>query len=89
MTSRRTPARSLTIFAAGFLLLDAILLVLAGIWSSRPGLIVWGVIFAAGSVGVVLLWRRYLVQLDELDEARSALRQEVQRLSRAVQDARS
>lgn len=80
-------ARALTIFAAGFLLLDAVLLVLAGVWTSRVGLIVWGVVFAGASIGVVALWRRYLAQLGELDRARAALRQEVRRLSQAVEDA--
>lgn len=86
--TRRPRARTLTIFAAGFLMLDAVLLVLAGAWMSRAGLIVWGVLFAGASVAVVVLWRRYLAQLLELDQARAALRQEVRRLSQAVEDAR-
>jgi len=87
VTARR-PARALTVFAAGFLLLDAVLLGLAGIWFSRPLLIVWGVVFAGGAVGVVMLWRRYLVQLDQLEDARRALRAEAQRISRALESAR-
>ncbi len=85
--ARRPRARTLTIFAAGFLLLDAVLLVLAGVWTARAGLIVWGVVFAGASVGVVVLWRRYLARLVELDQARAALRHEVRRLSQAVEDA--
>ena len=85
--ARRPRARTLTIFAVGFLLLDAVLLVLAGVWTSRAGLIVWGVVFAGASVVVVVLWRRYLARLVELDQARAALRQEVRRLSQAVEDA--
>ena len=77
------------IFAAGFLLLDAVLLALAGVWLARPALLVWGVLFAAGGVGVTLLWRRYLVRLGELDEARAALRLEIRRISRTIQDARN
>lgn len=84
---RGTPGRSLTLFAAGFLLLDAVLLVLAGVWMDRVALIVWGVLFGGATVGVIVLWRRYLRRLDELDEARAAFRLEADRLSRAVHDS--
>ena len=87
--SGRRSGRALMIFAAGFLLLDAVLLAMAGVWLARPALLVWGVLLAAGAVGVTLLWRRYLVQLGELDEARAALRREIRRISRTIQGARN
>lgn len=85
----RRSGRALLIFAAGFLLLDAVLLALAGVWLARPAFLVWSVVFAAGAVGVTLLWRRHLVRLGELDEARAALRREISRISRTIQDARN
>lgn len=85
----RRSGRALLIFAAGFLLLDAVLLALAGVWLARPAFLVWSVVFAAGAVGVTLLWRRHLVRLGELDEARAALRREIRRISRTIQDARN
>ena len=74
------------IFAAGFLLLDAVLLVLAGVWMARVALIVWGGVFAIGAAWVVVLWRRYLVRLSELDDARAALRREIHRISRTIEE---
>ena len=76
------------IAAAGFLFLDAVLLLLAGFWTGRVSLIVWGGVFALGAVGVVQLWRRYLVHLDELHAARDALKDEARRLSDALKSAR-
>jgi hypothetical protein len=37
---------------------------------------------------VVVLWRRYLVHMDELENARRALRNEAEGISRALKDAR-
>ena len=48
---RRRAARAVTVLAAGLLLLDAVLLVLAGVWAGRPWLIVWGALFGAGGGG--------------------------------------
>lgn len=85
---RRRSGRSLTILAAGFLLLDAVLLALLGIWTSRPGLVAWGIVFGVGAVGVVIMWRHYLRRLGELDDARHALRREIGRLSDAINRTR-
>lgn len=79
--------RALTILAAGFLALDAVLLFLAGAWTGRRELSLWGVVFAAATVAVALLWKRYLRNLLDLDEARaarSALAGEVERLRRSA-----
>ena len=79
--------RALTVLAAGFLGLDAVLLLMAGAWTGRRALSLWGVVFAAGTVGVVVLWRRYLRHLLDLDEARAAraaLAGEVERLRRSA-----
>ena len=71
--------------AAGFLFLDALLLLLAGVWSSRWGLIVWAAVFTLGGLGVVRLWRRYVDALAELDAARRALSVEALRLRETLE----
>jgi hypothetical protein len=70
----------------GFLLLDAVLLVLAGWWSGRVALVVWGSVFLCGAGGVILVWRRYLAHLGEVDAARRAVRAEVDRLRIALRE---
>ena len=52
--------------AVGFLALDGALLTLAGLWSGRLGLVLWGVGLGVAAVAVVLYWRRYLGQLRAL-----------------------
>lgn len=89
MTLRRDPpGRILPTLAIGFLLLDAALLILAGVSTDRMALSVWGALCVVGAGGVVLLWRRYLRRLAELDRARSSLRDELRRLGRALDEAR-
>ena len=79
--------RTLVIAAVGFLILDAVLLLLAGFWSGRAGLTFWGLIFGAGAVAVIGLWRRWLrdlVDLEDARSARSALTGEIERLRRSA-----
>ncbi len=64
----------------GFLALDGALLFLAGMWSGRVGLVLWGVGFALGAVAVLLYWRRYLRQLRELNAGLEARFRELQEL---------
>jgi len=75
---RGTPprGRALTYLGVGFLLLDGVLLFLAGVWSRHPGLI--GGALACGAIagGVLLLWRRQQRLLAEMAVAREAVRQE-------------
>ncbi len=91
-TRARVPGRSAAragLFAAvGFLLLDAILLALAGVWMDRPSLIFWGILFAAGAACMPLVWRRYLAHLGELDQARRAMREEVEDLRGTLRNGR-
>jgi hypothetical protein len=74
----------LTVVAAGFLLLDAVLLAAAGWWAGRPGLLILGAVCAAGAAGVVTMHRRYLARLDEIAGARAALEREAAALARAL-----
>lgn len=84
MSGDRRPGRALAIAAIGFLLLDAALLIVAGVEFDRVWLVVWGAVCAVGSGAVVLIWRRYLARLAELDREREALRAELKQLGRTV-----
>jgi hypothetical protein len=70
----------MTVVAVGFLALDGALLLLAGIWSGRVGLVLLGSAFAACAVGVVFYWRRYLRQLRALGLGLEARFQDLQEL---------
>ena len=76
----------MTVLAAGLLALDAVLLALAGLWSARLGLIAWGALLGAGAVGVLLLRRRYEKRLEELADARNALRGELGELAKTLRN---
>jgi membrane protein implicated in regulation of membrane protease activity len=56
----------------GFLALDGALLIMAGMWTGRPALLVWGAVFGLGAVAVFWYWRRYLRQLREIQQGLEA-----------------
>jgi membrane protein required for beta-lactamase induction len=85
--ARRHAGRTLTVLAVALLLLDGVLLVLAGVWAGRFGLVLWGVLFGAAAIGVLGLRRRHVRRLDELAKARAELRAEVGSIARALHDA--
>ena len=76
--------RSLTLLAAGFLAFDGAALAGLGLWSGRDALLVAGVVLFLSSVLVLLLWRRHLRRLHEIDEARRDLRDEAEELRRLL-----
>jgi membrane protein implicated in regulation of membrane protease activity len=80
MVKRRRPGRLVTILAVGFLALDGVLLIMAGLWSGRWGLSLWGMGFALGAVAVWFYWRRYLRGLRELHEGLETRFRELQEL---------
>jgi len=81
VTTHRAPAvRAGAVAAVGFLLLDAVLLGLAAAWSARPLLFLWAALLAVGAGGVLVLWRRYLAHLSQLDTQRRAMRLEIEDL---------
>jgi hypothetical protein len=88
MSGDRRPGRALSIAAISFLLLDAGLLIVAGIGLDRVSLVLWGGLCAVGAGAVVLVWRRYLARLAELDRDREELRAELRALGRSVDQAR-
>ena len=73
----KSPSRTPTTLAVGFLSLDAVLLAYAGITWGRPVLIVAGGVCILGVVLVVVGWRRYRRTLAELDAARHDMKEEV------------
>jgi len=84
--TRPAPGRCLTIFAVGFLLLDALLLVWLGVELSRVGLVAGGVgCFVAAGV-VVLVWRRYRRTLDDLSAQRREMKAEVEAIRELLRD---
>ena len=66
--------------AVGFLALDGALLFLAGMWSQRLGLMLWGVGFGIGAIAVVFYWRRHLRRLRTLRAGLEARLRELQEL---------
>lgn len=72
--------RVLTQIAVGFLLLDGVLLLCAGVWSRHPGLIGGAVACGLLAAGVLLLWRRQRRLLAEMAEARETVREEARAL---------
>ena len=73
---RRSPSRVPTTFAVGFLSLDALLLVYAGIAAQRPVLTTGGVVCALLIPAVVLLWRRHRRDIFEIETSRRSMRDE-------------
>jgi membrane protein implicated in regulation of membrane protease activity len=76
--------RWLTLVAAGFLAFDGAALAGLGIWSGRRAFLVTGIVLFLSSGLVLLLWRRHLRRLDEIDEARRDLRDEAEELRRLL-----
>ena len=85
--SRDHPLRALVVAAVGFLGLDAVLLVLAGAWLNRAVLVFWGVVLALLAAAPVVLWRRYVRQMDDVRAARRAMAHEVRHLQRTLREA--
>lgn len=71
--------RAGVVAGVGFLGLDAVLLVLAGVWGHRAALVFWGVVFAGLAVLPILLWRRYRAHLNDVRTARRAVAEEIRR----------
>lgn len=81
----RTPSRTPTTLAVGFLSLDAVLLTYAGITWGRPILVVAGCLCVLGVVLVIAGWRRYRRTLADLDAARHDMKHEVDSIRELLQ----
>ena len=77
--------RTLTTFAVGFLLLDAVLLGYAGYELGRPSALGLAGICALGAGAVVLAWRRHRRRLWELELERREIRAEVESIRELLQ----
>lgn len=75
-------ARTLTLAAAGFLGFDGTALAGLGFWAGNLTLAVVGVALFLSSGLVLWYWRWYQRQLEEIAEARRAVRQEAMELFR-------
>jgi hypothetical protein len=76
--------RALTWIAVGFLSLDGVLLLLAGLWGRRAGPVVGGLVCLASAAGVQALWRRQQRALVELRAARRAVADEARALRELI-----
>lgn len=83
---RAPRTRVLLVLAVGVLLLDAVLLVSAGVWTDRIGLVAGGAASAIVATGLLLFWRRYLKRLADIDIARNDLKSEVKELGSLTRD---
>lgn len=78
--------RGIATFAAGFLLLDAVLLVWAGLELGRAGLAIGGAACGAAAVAVGLLWRRYRRVLQEVEAGRREMRAQAEALRQLLKE---
>ncbi len=83
---RAPRTRVILVVAVGVLLLDAVLLVSAGVWTDRMGLAAGGAASAIVAAGLLLSWRRYLKRLADIDAARLDLKNEVKELGTLTRD---
>jgi hypothetical protein len=80
----KRPRRTLTTFAVGMLLLDAVLLGLAGVWY-RSWLFIPAGLCALGALATIVLWRRYVRRMAEL-QVMVARRQEMRKEVESIRD---
>lgn len=81
--------RAVTLFAVGFLSLDAVLFFSAAAFTGQTRFLAAGGGCALLAVVVVLLWRRYRRTLAELDQARREMRAEIQSIRDLLHTHRS
>lgn len=72
------PSRTLTTAAVGVLLLDATLLVYAGVALRRPWLVFWGGVCVLLAGVAVIAWRRYRRAMEEIAAARREMRDDIE-----------
>jgi hypothetical protein len=83
---RAPRTRVLLVVAVGVLLLDAVLLISAGVWTDRMGLVGGGAASAVIALALLFSWRRHLRRLADIDAARLDLKNEVTELGKLTRD---
>ena len=79
--------RALRTCAIGFFLLDAVLLVWAGLEQHRPGLLAGGIVCAVAAAIVVRLWRRYRRALADVEAGRREMREQAESIRRLLKES--
>jgi hypothetical protein len=80
------PKRTMTTLAVALLLLDGVLLLVAAYYLGSWGMAVLGLLLIGMSGGVVLYYRRYARAMAEVQQAKDALRVELDELRRLVRE---
>lgn len=76
----------MTTFAVALLLLDGVLLLVAAVYLKSWGMAALGILLIVISVAVVLYYRRYARAIAEVQQAKDALRGELEELRRLVKE---
>jgi hypothetical protein len=80
MTGAPVRGRTSTLLAVGFLALDGVLLLVAGLWEQAAGPAIGGVACLTAAGLVLFLWRRHRRAVADLADARRAVRDEARAL---------
>ena len=80
--------RAVTVFAVGFLALDAVLFFSAAALTGRARFLAAGAVCAVVAVVVVMMWRRYRRTLAELEQARREMRADIESIRELLQEHR-
>jgi hypothetical protein len=80
MTDAPVRGRISTLLAVGFLILDGVLLLVAGVWGHAGGPAIGGVACLTAAGLVLILWHRHRRAVADLANARRALRDEARAL---------
>jgi membrane protein implicated in regulation of membrane protease activity len=81
--------RTMMTFAVGLLLLDGALLLMAAVWTRNWMLGALGTMFVILAGAVIMYWRRYRQALEEVDQAREALKAEALELRRLIEERKA
>ena len=84
--ANRPPKRTLTTLAVALLLLDGVLLLLAAWYLHSWGMGLLGALLLVMSGVVLLYYRRYVRAMAEVQQAKQALRGELDELKRLVKE---
>jgi hypothetical protein len=81
--------RTLTILASGFLALDGLLLGLSGWWARSLPRMGAGLALLAAAGAVMFFWKKQRARLEEIADARAALKAEASHLRELLRQRRT